>query len=203
LKLEINAVHFADRVLEREVVSDGKRCRELLGDFLSLLFSVSSHPCRPDADAIKNTPLCIARTLQAVALSGFRHAFHTKRSLCTGLFPFPVGVVGNLGRFTPLTAEFSKSPQLHSFVLENLALMQTSLSKPVHPSFHFSSLNYGYYYLFSLFFYVFPNTRRSAIPAAHDRPSRLLARSSAGMDGSSFKSPESREVPLFSTRILT
>jgi hypothetical protein len=201
--LEINTVYLADEVLEREALSDGKRCRELFGDFLKLLFLVFRTPCQLYACAIKKPLLCITRTLEPIALSGFRHAFHTKHPLCTGQFPVPVGVVGNLGFITSLTARFSKFPQLHSFVLENLALMQTSLSKPVHPSFHFSSLNYGYYYLFSLFFYVFPNTRRSAIPAAHDRPSRLLARSSAGMDGSSFKSPESREVPLFSTRILT
>jgi hypothetical protein len=71
---------------------------------------------------------------------------------------------------------FSKSAHLHSSVLENLAVTQTPLLKPVHPSFHFSSSNDGYYYLFSLFFYLFPSTRRFAIPNLLEPPWRLQKR---------------------------
>ena len=137
--------------------------------------------------------------MEAIVLRGCGRAFHINRFVCTGLFRTLVGAVGNLGRFHPPAAGFSKSPHLHSSVLENFTLMQTSLSKPFHPSFHFSSVNDGYYYLFSLFFYFFPNTRRSANPG----PDELPSHSSGEMHARSIKSPESREVPLFSTRILT
>jgi hypothetical protein len=154
-------------------------------------------------DAGEKAPLCIAGTLQAIVLSGCGRAFHINSAVCTGLFPLSVGVVGNLGLFTQLTARFSKSPHLHRSVLENPPLTQATLLEPLHLSFHFSSSNDGYYYLFSLFFYVFPNTRRCAIPDAHDQPSRYLMCLPRGMNAHSKKPPESREVPLFSTRILT
>jgi hypothetical protein len=84
----------------------------------------------------------------------------------------PVGVVGNMGSFTPFASGFSKSPHLHSSVLENFALVQAFDLKPFHPSFHFSSVNDGYYYLFSLFFCRFSKTRRAAIANEHDSSSR-------------------------------
>src|ERR1035438_5642346 len=95
-------------------------------------------PRLPNADAGEKVPLWIAGTLQAIAMRGCERAFHINRPVCTGLFPFPVGVVGNLGRFTLFTGRFSKSPHLHSRVLESLALTQAALLKPLHPAFHFS-----------------------------------------------------------------
>jgi len=61
---------------------------------------------------------------------------------------------------------------LHSRVLENFALVQTSLFKALQPSFHFSSVNYGYYCLFSLIFFLFSKTRRAANGEVHDSSSR-------------------------------
>jgi hypothetical protein len=51
-------------------------------------------------NSIEKSPLCIARTVEAIALRGCGRAFHINLPVCTGLFPFPVGVVGNLGSIT-------------------------------------------------------------------------------------------------------
>jgi hypothetical protein len=153
---------------------------------------------RHHRDTSENTPLCIARTTDAIVQSGCGRAFHINRPVCTGLFPRPVGVVGNMGRFTALAVEFSKSPHLHSSVLENLDLMQTSLLKPLHPSFHFSSVNYGYYCLFSLFFYSFPRTRRGAILGAQKRQTRQRARCARSLTSPVAPNPRNPEkYPCF------
>jgi hypothetical protein len=74
-----------------------------------------------------------------------------------------------MGRFHPLEAEFSKSPHLHSSVLENLNLAQASRIKPLHPSFHFSSVNYGYYCLFLYSSILF------LVPVAARLPARMVS----------------------------
>jgi len=86
---------------------------------LKVFSIVFETPRLPNEDTSEKARLCIARAVQAIAVRGCGRAFHTNRSVCTGLFPLPVKVVGNLGRFLPPAASFSKSPHLHSSVLEN------------------------------------------------------------------------------------
>lgn len=50
--------------------------------------------------------LCIAGLLQSLVWRDSRRSFHTISRLYTGPFSFPVGAVGNSGRFFSLTAGF-------------------------------------------------------------------------------------------------
>jgi len=123
-------VHFADRVLEREVVSDGKRCRELLGDFFELLFSVSSHPADP-MRTLSKTLLCVSRVLSKPLPERLQTRFSTQTFALHRPISVPVGVVGTRPLY-PAHSRVFQIPHLHSFVLENPTLTQASLSKPFH-----------------------------------------------------------------------
>jgi hypothetical protein len=127
-------------------------------------------------------PLCIVRPLQPFVQHIIGPAFHINQSLCTALFAPPVEVVGNRGRSTPPSTQFSNSPQFHSRDLENSPAGQLFLYQPFQPHFHFSCLNDGYYCLFSLSLIRFPNTRRAShlflqtLPSSSYQSSRSLNR---------------------------
>lgn len=126
--------------------------------------------------------------------------------------PFPLhrlvcvlcGSRGKLCPPYPLTVGISKSPQLHSLVLENQPPRQLSLYKQFHLSFHFSSHNYGYCCLFSLSLLPFPPPRRDAIPKRQNRPWHLPTGSaSRALPLITPIARESRKAPLFSTPTQT
>jgi hypothetical protein len=50
---------------------------------------------------------------------------------------------------------FSKTPQFHNGNLENPTTCQVPTPQLFQKIFHFSSLNYGYYYLFYISFILF------------------------------------------------
>ena len=77
------------------------------------------------------------------------------------LFHTPSGNRGNLGTLTSIPPCISKTPQFHSLNLEILPTIQLHAIKALHPNFHFSCLNDGYYYLFSLILIPFPLPRRA------------------------------------------
>jgi hypothetical protein len=82
---------------------------------------------------------------------------------------------GGGGKHGPLYPGRRRVFQIPSFAqlcFRKLPMVQTSDLKPLCPSFHFSSLNDGYYYLFSLFFCRFRKTRRATTGEVHDSSSR-------------------------------
>jgi hypothetical protein len=68
--------------------------------------------------------------------------------LCTGVFCGPVGSVGKTGWNWRILSLFSKTADIHSCVLENCAHPHPPWLLALCALSHFSSLNYGYYYLF-------------------------------------------------------
>jgi len=53
-----------------------------------------------------------------------------------------------MGRLATLKLQISKTPELHSYVLENSAHPQPLTREPHRHIFHFSDPNDGYYCLF-------------------------------------------------------
>jgi hypothetical protein len=101
--------------------------------------------------------MCKACPCQILVPSGSGRAIHTNNLLSTGSFHGPLQVVGNWGHFRSLGACFSKFQELHCPVLENSPTNQLVLYKQLHPNFHFSWVNYGYYYRFYKSFHT-PST---------------------------------------------
>ena len=107
------------------------------------------------------TPLCMTGIRQSIVLCGHGRSFHTMHPVCTGGFDPPVGDVGNKGHVRPLPHRFSKTPEFHSRDLENSPPCQVNTFQTLRNNFHFSSLNYGCYWLFLLSTSSFPHTRRT------------------------------------------
>jgi len=70
-------------------------------------------------------------------------------------FRSPCARRGNRGRETVQSSEFSNHPDFHSRVLEKRAADQPILREGLSLLFHFSSLNYGDYYLSSYLLPIF------------------------------------------------
>lgn len=82
-------------------------------------------------------------------LMGWR-ALHTACAVCTGVLRGPVGSVGIRRRNGVCDGGFSKCPEFHGRVLEKWDGWETRIGSGFGLCFHFSSQNYGYYYLLSL-----------------------------------------------------
>ena len=105
--------------------------------------------------------LCIARVCRSLVQRGCGRASHTNPPLYTGHLLPPLKNLGNWGHVIPLHAHLSKTPQFHSLNLENSPTLQLPLFEALHQNIHFSCLNDGYYYLFSLIHILFPLPRRA------------------------------------------
>jgi hypothetical protein len=97
---------------------------------------------------------------QTIVPCGAGRSFHIIHQLCTGQFRLPVKVVGIWGGVKAGQVLFYKTPQLHRRDLENRPLGQVTARQSLRNDFHFSSLNYGGYYLFLQSTYSFPTHRR-------------------------------------------
>ena len=75
---------------------------------------------------------------------------HIGSEVFTGGSSKPVGVVGNEGGSGGVAGGFSKCPEMHRRVLEILALGEEQDHKQDKQGFHFSEVNYGYYWFFYL-----------------------------------------------------
>jgi hypothetical protein len=64
-------------------------------------------------------------------------------------------MVGNWGHLTQCQSHISKTPHLHNLNLENHALSKAYRSQRFQNYFHFSCVNYGYYYLFLISYLLF------------------------------------------------
>ena len=95
-----------------------------------------------------STSLWITCSFQSLTLCEVGQSFHTMYLVCTGIFRPPVGEVGNKELTQHPPSLFSKTPELHSQDLENLACGQVDAPQYLRKDFHFSNHNYGYYCLF-------------------------------------------------------
>jgi len=142
-------------------------------------------------------PLWTTRSFHRLYSCASRRAFDTSSTLCTAPFQPAVGSVGNHPPLSPLTAPFSKSPDLHNPVLENSPPSQPPAPQPFRPDSHFSSPPTGTAaFVFILFTQNHP-LRRSSPPRLHHPISACPSASRSRPQPR--QSPESREVPLFST----
>jgi hypothetical protein len=112
-------------------------------------------------------PLWTTRSFHRLDSCASGRAFDTTSTLCTAHFHLPVGSVGNHPPLSPLAALFSKSPDLHSLVLENSPPSQPPAPQPFRLNSHFSSLPTGTTaFVFILFTQNHP-LRRTSTPRSH------------------------------------
>jgi hypothetical protein len=152
---------------------------------IRLAFPPRFPPHRSQLCNVWNTrPLWTAWSSHRLDPCASGRAFDTTSVLCTAPFHLAVGSVGNHLPLSPFTTTFSKSPDLHSPVLENSPPSQPPAPRPLRPISHFSSPPTGTTaFVLILFTYNHPLRRtsspsliRSLTPSRFERrPGRQLS----------------------------
>ena len=117
-------------------------------------------------------------------------------------FHYPCGKRGKQVFYHLLLSKISKNPLFHSLDLENQPLSQPSPLQVLEPSFHFSLINDGYYYLFLNSYPLFSHPSRAPTPVLAC-PARSTATKCFSERVSKQNVLESTESTLFSTRAFT
>ena len=99
----------------------------------------------------KHSSLCKACLFKTYRRKRLRHRFHILPGFSSQVFPIAVRTVENRGQVFLASTGFSNFPTFHSRVLENWTHSQNPFLQQVRPLVHFSTPNYGYYGLLSLF----------------------------------------------------
>lgn len=93
---------------------------------------------------------------QSTRLADLCPRAHTNSTHSTAFYAAPVGVMEKCGRLSPLTHWFSKSPFLHSRVLENLHLPEARAHTHLRSDSHFSYPSYGCFWLSFISTHTYP-----------------------------------------------
>lgn len=99
----------------------------------------------------KRRTLCKACLFKAHRKKGLQRRFHIPPRFSSRRFPIAVRTVENRGQVFLASTGFSNFPTFHSRVLENWTHTQNPFLQQVQPVVHFSTSNYGYCGVLSLF----------------------------------------------------